>query len=298
MQQKPIFLLGLGFQKAGTTWLNAHLSQHPDTAFRHNLTKELNLGMSGFQRKPNLIWEPRRFWNSVKCELQLRQHLREGVPGSFDKPLLGQPRRKVLWRFASTGAMHRMFLRWSRPTPEHPRGLVVGDITPYAIYQPEPQLERLVTLLREDFDVRPFVIWRDPLTRLDSAMKHTRRRPENQATKDLEHFCKYGFIAGWAGNGHYALAVERLNDMFPDAHELIYEELFGPDGQAQLDAFHRFAGLSERPGDFGMRIHDAGKSEIGLNPEQRLAARGFLQVQYDVMVERFGADRLAPIWNI
>jgi hypothetical protein len=298
VERKPIFLLGIGVQKAGTTWMHRHLAQHPDTAFRHNFTKEFSLAKFSYRRQPSLLREPKRWWQMMRCEWDLREHHRKGVESTFFHPLLNQHRDKVMCRFASSGALNRRFLRWSRPTAEHPRGLIVGDITPSYPLVHEHQLDVLVKQLEKDFEVRALLMWRDPLERLESAMKHVTREEEKKGVQHLERFCRDGLMEGWAMYSDYVRTVETADALFADSFELVYEELFGPDGQTHLDAFHDWLGIRRVPGNFDVRVHGAGAESKALTPEQRATVRKFLQPQYNVMEERLGRERLASIWNL
>lgn len=278
--------------------MHRHLAQHPDTAFHHNFTKEFSLAQFSYRRQPSPMREPKRWWQMMRCEWDLRAHHRKEVESTFFHPLLNQPRRKVMRRFASSGALNLMFLRWSRPTAEHPRGLIVGDITPNYVQVHEDNLEALVKRLEKDFEVRALLMWRDPLERLESAMKHVTRDEERKGVKQLERFCRYGLMEGWALHSHYVRAAETADALFVDSFELVYEELFGPEGQTHLDAFHDWLGIRRVPGNFDVRVHGAGAGSKSLTPEQRASARKFLQIQYDVMEERLGRERLASIWNL
>ena len=298
MERKPIFLLGIGVQKAGTTWMHRHLAKHPDTAFRRNFTKEFSLVQFPYRRQPSIFREPKRWWKMMRCDSDLRRHELLKMGSDFSRPILNQPRHEVMKRFASSGAMHRLFLQWSKPSPDHPQGLVVGDITPNYVQVNEEGLKALVKQLEKDFEVRALLMWRDPLERLESGMKHATREEKKKGVRNLERFCRYGLMEGWALPSHYVRAVETADALFADAFELLYEELFGPDGQTHLDAFHDWLGIRRMPGDFDVRVNVPGAGSKALTPEQRASARKFLQIQYDVMEERLGRERLASIWNL
>ena len=297
MGQKPIFLLGLGVQKSGTTWMHNHLSRHPDTAFDRNFTKEFDLAGSGYQRKPRLF-EARRWWSARRCGQILSNAQAQGFDALDYHWPLGRKRGPLLRKFAQSGALNQAFFQWSKPSAVNPRGLVVGDITPTYLCLSIPQLEHLLLELRADFEVRPFVMWRDPLARLESAMKHVKRNEEQRGKMELAEFCQNGTIQGWSKHGNYAQAVETLNECLPDVYELVFEELFGPEGQLYLDDFHRWAGIRSVQGNFDLLIHDSKSSEQGLTPEQRDAARAFLASHYRAMTSRLGHERLAAIWNL
>ena len=299
MANKPTFLLGLGMQKAGTTWMFKHLCRHPDAAFEINLAKEMGLTRFGIRRKASPLTSPLRWMRSMNDLWALRKQRNSGFEETFLEPFAGFSRREALHRFSVSGAIHHQFLRHSRKTLAHPRGRIVGDIDPFYAIESKDVLSALLKFLQADFEVKTFVIWRDPLNRLDSAMKHVKRN-NPVAVAQIERFCADGLLPSprhWPKHSNYKETLETVNELFPDIHELIYEELFGPEGQIHLDRFHQFAGMQDFPGDFGHRVHTAHSDEIGLTKELKTAARGHLQCQYDVMENRLGRDRLASIWN-
>lgn len=121
--------------------------------------------------------------------------------------------------------------------------------------------------------VRTFVIWRDPVNRLESALRHTQRDGLEDAEASLLHFAATGEHKIWAWNSDYEGAACRLDAVFPEAMQMVYEELFG-------QAFN--AAEPDQP---------------ALSPELRASARAHLDRQYEVMAERLGRARLASIWN-
>jgi hypothetical protein len=299
MANKPTFLLGLGMQKAGTTWMFRHLCRHPDTAFQNNLAKELGLTRFNIRRKPSPLTSPLRWMCCMRDLWTLKQQRKSGYKETFWEPVSGLSRKKALRRFSRSGAIHHQFLTHSGKTLANPRARIVGDIDPIYAATSKKALAALLKFLQADFEVKTFVIWRDPLARLDSAMKHI-RRSSPVAVAQVEQFCVDGLFPSntWVRHSNYVRTVETLNELFPDTHEMIYEELFGPEGQMHLTKFHQFAGIQDFPGDLGRQVHKARSDETGLTEEQKIAARGHLQNQYDVMENRLGRDRLASIWNL
>lgn len=278
--------------------MHRHLARHPDTAFRHNFTKEFSLIQHGFQRQPNLISEPRRWWAMMRGLAALFVHNRRGLASSFYYPILNRPRAEVMRQLSGSGAIHWLFKYWSRPTRTNPNGLLVGDITPFYMNLPAEALKGLIAELEKDFEVKTLVMWRDPLARLNSAMKHVTRDGDASAEKDLRQFCADGTLRGWAFCGHYKMAVRTIKSHLPDTYEMIYEELFGPDGQTHLDHFHAWLGIRPWAGNFEVRVNLPDERSTALTPEELASARKFLQPEYNVMERRLGRARLASIWNL
>ena len=145
--------------------------------------------------------------------------------------------------------------------------------------------------------MRTFVIWRDPVNRLESALRHTQRDGLEDAEASLLHFAATGERKSWAWNSDYEGAAFRLDAVFPDAMQMVYEELFGPSGQTHLDFLHDHLGIASILGIFGQAFNAAEPDQPALSPELRASARAHLDRQYEVMAERLGRARLASIWN-
>jgi hypothetical protein len=290
MSTRPVFALGLGVQKCGTTWLFHHLRSHPDTAFELNYAKELNLASNGYRRKEPVWRTPLKWWRRRNLLRIYKRRFDQGLEMNYSQPLLGVDRHALNRDFARTGAHHALFLKLAQ------RG-VVGDISPEYALRGQSKLMVLRDQLEMDFEVRTFVIWRDPLDRLESALNHTQRLGQVDAAGTLLDFAASGQMKSWAWECNYEVMVASLDAVFPDRLELVYEELFGPSGQIQLDRLHAHLGIRSVPGDFAKRVNIASSELPGLGPELRASARAHLDRQYEVIAERLGRARLASIWN-
>lgn len=290
MSQKPIFVLGLGIQKCGTTWLHRHLCEHPSSQLSANFNKELNLASNGYRRAEPIWRRPRAWWLKRQCFIIHGLHWASGEKGDFHRPMLGMDRLQLNRDFAASGAHNVLFLR-------HAQQGFVGDVSPDYAVAAEADLRALRHELEMDFDLRTFVIWRDPVNRLESALRHTQRDGLKNGEASLLHFAATGELRSWAWNSNYERAVGRLDAVFPEAMHLVYEELFGPSGQTQLDLLHNHLGIASIPGIFGQAFNAAEPGQQALSPELRASAREHLDRQYEVMAERLGRARLASIWN-
>lgn len=289
---KPIFLLGLGNAKSGTTWLHHHLVNHPETAFHLNLTKEYNLVEIGYARRRRSAWNPpkwRRILQHRKWEWS-RKLQGKSVTSPDGNVLFGLPRHQYLNAFSQCGAMHSVFHRQSR------RFTVVGDISPNNILQSPQKINEVIQSLREDFDVRALMMWRDPLTRMESQFKHGQRanfklhkRAFSKALAD-EDFTELSKLS-------QLTALGRLFELDVEPHHIIYEELFSPEGQGVLDSFHDFFSLKHKSGQFNKAVNDASPDETGFTPEQRQIMARALQTEYAQLAQFFGETRLRAIWD-
>jgi hypothetical protein len=289
---KPIFLLGLGNTKSGTTWLHHHLVNHHETAFHLNLTKEYNLIESGYAHRRRSAWNPPKWRRLLRYRQWEWSRKLQGKPVTSpdEQVLFGLPRNQFLAEFAQYGAMHSVLLRQSL------RFAVVGDISPNNILQPPEKINALIQSLREDFDVRGVMMWRDPLDRMESLYKHGVRANYN--------LHKRAFSKALAGDDFTELsmfsqltALKRLSHLDLEPHHILYEELFSPEGQAVLDSFHDFFALEPKAGRFNQTVNDASPDEAGFTPEQRQTLAQALQPEYTELAHFFGETRLRAIWD-
>lgn len=289
---KPIFLLGLGNTKSGTTWLHHHLVNHPETAFHLNLTKEYNLIECGYAHRRRSAWNPPKWRQLLRYRQWEWSRKLQGKPvTSLDgNVLLGMPRRQFLAEFAQHGAMQSVFRRQSR------RFAVVGDISPNSILQPPKKINAVIESLREDFDVRAVMMWRDPLARMESLFKHGERanfKLHKQAfskaltSDDFTELSKLSQLT----------ALKRLSRLDLEPHHILYEELFSPEGQGILDGFHDFFSLEHKAGKFSQTVNEASAGETGFTPEQRQIMARVLQSEYAELGQFFGETRLRAIWD-
>ena len=289
---KPIFLLGLGNTKSGTTWLHHHLVNHPETAFHQNLTKEYDLVRIGYAHRSRSAWNPPK-WQLLlrhrQWELTRKLQGKSGISEDWNE-VMGMPRQQFLREYTQSGAMHAIFRRQSR------RFSVVGDISPNTMHYSPEKINAVIRSLREDFDVRAVIMWRDPLARMESLFKHGER-----ANFKLH---KGAFSKALSGEDFKELSafsqlttLRRLSKLDIEPHHIFYEELFSPDGQAVLDRFHDFFALKHKTGRFSQTVNEASADEAGFTPEQRQTLAQALQPEYTELAHFFGETRLRAIWD-
>ena len=289
---KPIFLLGLGNTKSGTSWLHSHLVNHPETAFHLNLAKEYNLVENGYAKRNQTIWNPPQWKLLARYHRwEWRQKL-HGQPVTIadSHEMLGLPRKQFLSEFAQHNAMRWVFSRQAR------RFRVVGDISPNSIFNPPLAINTTIQSLREDFDVRGVMMWRDPLTRLESMYKHTKRASFKRLGRAFERtFARNDFNEIRPFSQLAALETLAVLDIQP--HHILHEELFSPEGQAVLDTFHSSISIQHKTGRFEQMVNESAPHEAGFNVAQRQIMNQGLRPEYEKLAEFFGETRLRAIWN-
>jgi hypothetical protein len=165
------FLLGLGAQKAGTTWVHQYLRGHPDCAF--GAIKEmasLNIhfdGNIGGRRRVNKI-------NALRDALeQAASDIGDGeLPEERMLQLLG----KMDHVAADLGLDH--YLRYfSTQFEQNPDAVLTGDITPGYCMMSQSALKQTKSRLEDTgYRVKALFLMRDPVERCFSALRMAYRR--------------------------------------------------------------------------------------------------------------------------
>ena len=178
---RKIFLLGLGCQKGGTTWLHGYLSRHPQVA--SGFTKEYHVLDAHF-RPARRAWQDGRIAQTRALIATLGR-----VPGL-------QRRRRIAGLEGAAARYERQ--RWLADdldryvgyfaglAREHPAARAFYDITPsYAALEGPELAEARARLEAAGFDVRVIFIMRDPVERAFSGFRFGLSRAERYAAWPL-----------------------------------------------------------------------------------------------------------------
>ena len=238
---QPAFLLGVGAQKAATTWLYKFLSSHPET----NMGDLKEYG----------------FWDTVlltcptgrkeKYEKELQGLLTSGPQWSIDGPTGNRSRRiqglsEALYLF-NHPEKYASFFRQKVEVSSSTR--LVGDITPsYALLDSSELKVVKCTIEAQGFVVRPVFILRDPITRLVSSFNmQLRRRPgagrQMSESSKRARFLRFCAARENIARSSYEKTVRSLDEAFGayDVKYLFFESLFD---QAKIDTLTSFLQIS------------------------------------------------------
>lgn len=274
---KPTFILGVGAQKAGTTWLHRELSRC--SAVNLGFCKEYKAFPSSKPKAATKRWgwttrqprfDPQRF--AQLSETDQHQWMRSDP---------------------------RAYLHYFRTLVQaDPQLLATGDISPHYSELSAQQFQQIRRLLGQGgFHVKVILLLRDPVERVWSQLRMLRRqnrfpdlcgyRDEETALALLHHHPRF------AAKTQYHLTLERLERVFStnQIHVDFYERLFTPEAHQHLGAF---LGLDLPAADFGSRVN-ASPKQIDLCPKlQQTVALAYRDV-YAAMVDRFGTTVL-DLW--
>jgi len=273
------FLLGVGAQRCGTTWLYRYLAQHP--AVFISPFKELHVFDAMFAPQTSGHSPEKRFG-------RLRALL--------DKILRGEPVERAALMVAieryELSLGENAYLSYFRRHvgPEH---RVMGEITPSYSLLPAGGF-RFVRdfLLKAGLAPRVIFVMRDPVERMYSQL----RLNQDMGVAAVSDAYAYALnTPGITARTRYDLTLANLESEFEPGELLMlfYEELFRPDS---VETICRFLEIDVRPADFAARVNAA--PDVGeIDPDFRKAARERLDIVYEYCAGRFGRERIGTLWK-
>jgi hypothetical protein len=216
------YFVGVGAQKAGTSWLHRQLQHHPQVAVP--------------------AWKELHYFDSV-CQVRTKQHHREGQVDKLRQILSGledgKPDPKAVRSALATLERLELLLQPPEGYREHldglagPQTVVAGEITPeYSTLTDEG-----FRLIRETLAPKVIFLMRDPVARYWSAVRmlaRTRPRIDPEA-----EFKKAILRDGMWARSDYATTLDLLDEFFDpdDVLCLFYENLFTEESLRRVAAF-------------------------------------------------------------
>lgn len=310
---KKRFLLCIGCQKGGTTWLCEYLRGAPDV--RVGVRKEMHV-LDVYFLEAAKDWHNRRIRT-----------------GESDLARLGFGEGKIRFALTNRIARHRQaqaltgdlddYARYFREIADEDGVEVVADLTPdYALLEPEHWRIVREKLEAQDFEVKILFLMREPLGRLESIFRMAARnaidvgeRGSGKIVRTMKRLVARGrhvmaqvapepkderFLAFVRADRNlartrYEKTIAAVEAVFPpeDIRFDFYETLFTPEAVA---AINDFIGAANRPADFDERVN-ASPLQVPIAESERAEVRKMLDPTYRFCAERFGEDRIRAIWK-
>jgi len=214
------FLLGVGAQKAGTSWLHKQLHSRPDADF--GCLKEYHVhdartipALARFRRVDIRAKEPRTWI---------------------------QPRTLMRQWFIRNPKRYTDYFAWllKRPRFRGNQIRLTGDITPsYALLSAETLGEIKTNFEQRGIPVKPVFLMRDPLERLISSQRmKLRKQGLRDPAAEIETL-RQRVAKGRGLRGDYGQTLDALDQAFGLEHCFIglFETLFTPGTYAELCSF-------------------------------------------------------------
>ncbi|HEY1708527.1 MAG TPA: sulfotransferase domain-containing protein [Rhizomicrobium sp.] len=260
-------LLGIGAQKAGTTWLDRYLRAAPEVYLP--AIKELHFFDSWLmpERPPDF-----------DAIFRQRLHALE-AKGGKPTPELQTARDRVLM-IADRAAYLKHF-----DNNVGPKHSVFGEITPaYAMLDAQGFRTVANLVAANGVALKLLFIMRDPIDRYFSALRM--REKIDAEFSALDCFEAYLDDDGYVSRGRYDLTIQNLRAVFSpsNVHYAFYETLFTP---GAIQAITGFLGVPYRVPDFQKKIL-AGPVSRAPTPRQIALAREKYEPVYAFCRREFG----------
>lgn len=272
---KPVFLLGVGAQKAGTGFLYKALTA--SRRVRLSTPKEMHVLDAHFVPEHCGKFHERR--KKALLDLMGAGH--------------GASSSKVVDRMRHVLMVHELdfYLAYFRALAN---GVdCTGEITPSYTFLQEEHFRAVRDLLADEFDVRVVFLMRDPLDRIFSAM-----RMDDRNTGGKKNLLHERFGREYADTKHefrtrYDHVITRLERVFPaeSIYYGFYEELFTPE---RFNEVCSFLGLNVPAPEFSKRVN-ASPVQGRIAPDAWQEARDYYDAVYRFCAERFGEERIASL---
>ena len=277
------FVLGVGAQKAGTTWLYKYLSSHPQANFgfakEYHIFDSITLpGCIGFRRK---IKE--EVINLLENEF-LRNDLKDWIPNNSIRCLSFINDPTSYFDYFSNFLNNDLYL-------------LAGDISPSYSGLEKNTLESIKhQFLDRGIDVCPVFLMRDPVTRLQSITRMSFRAEGKNPTREEElrkmreiHLCDFDLH-----RVNYKRTVKVLDEVFgSNIFYEFYESFFTFNSIENLCSFLEIDYVVP---DLEYRTRTSSSKNTLTKDQIRHFARGYSEI-YDYCSQRFGEDKVATYWN-
>lgn len=291
----PNFILGVGAQKAGTSWLYNYLDEHPQCAM--GPLKE----MAFFSDSKFAIHTESSMANrSKKLQQAMQISKRKALPAKAEERLVG-----ILDAVLARYRPERYAEAYERIVRKAPDTLLIGDITPdYTILHPKDVQRMKEHLVRMGYPVKVVMLMRDPVQRCFSAAR-MRRGEQLRASKvktagrgavDPTNEGFYDFAIGKArvARTRYDQTITALENTFePDQIFYgIHEDFFCNEEIRRLCAF---LGIDFHEPQLQVKRNE-GVERAAPPKEQMEQVREFYSETYEFCRNKFGAERIERLW--
>jgi hypothetical protein len=286
------FLLGVGAQKAGTTWLYEYLRDHPQC--RMGPVKELGVFHARF--RPDLF--PRA--TEVKLDrLQAaldrqRARAREGRPHDGARAFLAQ-----LDSLALEFDLDRYMPYFDALAARAPGTRLVGDITPeYSALTAEELADIRRRAEAAGYRIRVVFLMRDPVERCFSAIRmgeRNTRQKGGRAGRPAHRRLAREACQDWcAVRTRYERTIGALETVFAP-EEIFYGFYESFISKPEVARFCDFAGIDRHPPQLDRRAN-ASPRAAEPDPGDIATVREFYDETYRFCAERFGPGLIGSLW--
>jgi hypothetical protein len=278
---QKVFLLGLGAQKSGTSWLFDYLNQNPRSRF--GLAKEYHVLDAHFVPFFYSFHEER-----VK---KLEAALSSGT-GEDDRAL---DRLRTFIDFVED--IDGYFDHFAALAHGAEGAVLTGDLTPsHCALQSDAMRAVDRAFAERGIEVRAVQLVRDPVERIISMARMVIRNEKGRPALLHEEVALINEHVGSESvriRSDYKSTREAASRVFGDRFlHCFYEELFS---ETKLDELCAFLGIPYAAPDFGKFVN-VSRTDNRLPEECRLRIFGSVADQYRYYTDEFGEDRIRSVW--
>ncbi len=283
-QEKPVFVLGVGAQKAGTTWLHRYLSKYNCSDF--GAIKEYHI-WDILHIKEVSVFDAR---TKIKClqETQ-KQSIRASMTGFSDV--------EVRFKFQTNP---EQYFDYFAELLKQENIRLTGDISPSYCGLPIDVLEKIKTnFAKRDIDVRVVFLMRDPFDRLWSAIRMYKRKGRikegmNLSQTDEEALLTYMLSPHAKMRNSYHETLENLHAVFKpeDIFVGIHENMFTEDEIRRLSKFLNLEPFT----DFGEKKVNVSPVKETVSQSTRDQVRAQYSDVYKYCAEKY--PQVIDLWHM
>lgn len=272
------FILGVGAQKAGTTWLHDYLVSRDN----------VNMGFV----KEYHIFDTKTLEECAGYMRKLEQAAVRRAQYDFDRW-----RKNVNIRRLEFIEHPERYFDYFAKILSQDGVSYTGDITPsYSGLKPETLEYIRDEFSKRNIEVYPIFLMRDPVQRLRSSMK-MRFRKKDKTVRPRQEVAAMRKRCGEKGDrirSDYRATIENLDAVFGQrVYYGLYEDLFR---DQSVFAVCDYLGMKRKPGVYNIR-KNASPSENKISKKVMQSFVEHYEDQYKFCRERFGAAKIDSLWQ-
>lgn len=281
-EQKKIFLLGVGCQKGGTSWLHDYLSKNP----------KINMGFMKEYHVFDALYI-KECHGFVESKIKELKKLLETKPSHTNPSLIKQ----VLF-YSDINSYYEYFdyLHYSEGEVS-----VVGDITPaYAGLSQEALSTIKKNLEQKGFQTKLIFLMRDPFERIWSQYRMLKKYAKehgykNKIPDDSTQLSKYHTFSDVEFRTKYEKTIKNIEAVFntTDIHYEFYESLFH---ESSIRKITDFLDVPFIEPDLGKVVNSSPKSDSDIDKTTVKNIVNFYSETYRFCMRKFGESKIKESW--
>lgn len=291
---KKLFILGVGAQKGGTTWLHRQLNDNSNVDF--GFRKEYHIFDAVGQARPG---SDKKDASNCFRNKRIKKILEFNEAGQLGRNLGSKRKRSkhIALELAFLDNLDHYFDYFDHLYLKNPDVEAVGDITPnYAIVKPSIFRMAKRRLEEKGFTVKVFFLMRDPVERAWSLarMKKRETNEENQSFNEIDCILNAPIRDCINTKSRYENTINNLEKIFnpTNIYYGFYETLFDKERHSEFEDFLDMRLRAFNPSEI---LNASPKTKfISTELNQEIAAK--FKTTYEFMLNRFGPS-MRSIWQ-